>query len=446
MAEIPAYVQEILRKMTDGGFEAWCVGGCVRDMLLGRVPGDWDVTASARPEEIMTLFGSRAIPTGISHGTVTVRTAEQPVEVTTYRCDGAYADHRHPDSVAFSDSLREDLRRRDFTVNAMAMDLNGNLADPFGGQADLHRRMLRCVGEPERRFQEDALRILRGLRFASVLGFSLEAHTAQALKAQRSLLREISAERIHTELMKMLCGEGVCRILLEFSDVLEVVLPEIAPAVGFDQRNCHHCYDVWEHTARSVAAVSADPLLRTTMLLHDLGKPASFTLDAAGVGHFLGHAKISRTLAQEILNRLRFSASERETILLLVEHHDRPVAPTEKSVRRALMKFGEENFRRLLAVKRADNLAQAPAYLGRQKEYDAVEAVLNRLLAQNACFSLRQLAVNGRDLLGMGYRGPEIGGELNRLLRAVVDGQLPNDRAVLLRAAETKRVQMLRPK
>jgi tRNA nucleotidyltransferase (CCA-adding enzyme) len=439
MSEIPAYVQEILQKMTDGGFEAWCVGGCVRDTLLGRVPGDWDVTTSARPEETMALFGARSIPTGIQHGTVTVRTAEQPVEVTTYRCDGTYADHRHPDSVTFSGSLREDLRRRDFTVNAMAMDLHGNLADPFDGQADLRQRILRCVGEPERRFQEDALRILRGLRFASVLGFTLEKNTARALRAQRALLGEISAERIQTELVKLLCGPDVCRILLEFSGVLQVVLPEIAPSVGFDQRNCHHCYDVWEHTARSVAAVSADPVLRMTMLLHDLGKPASFTLDTSGVGHFLGHAKISRALGKDILERLRFSTEEREAILLLVEHHDRPIAPAEKSVRRALMKFGERNFRRLLAVKRADNLAQAPAYLGRQREYDAVETILERLLAQNACFSLRQLAVNGRDMLNAGFRGPAVGKILDELLRAVVDGRLPNDRETLLQAAKEKR-------
>lgn len=435
MAEIPAYVCGILRKLTENGFEAWCVGGCVRDTLLGRIPGDWDVTTSARPEEIMALFGDRAIPTGIRHGTVTVRTAERPVEVTTYRCDGHYADHRHPDSVTFSGSLGEDLRRRDFTVNAMAMDLRGKLADPFGGQADLQSKTLRCLGDPEKRFQEDALRILRGLRFASVLGFALEKNTARALRAQRALLRGISAERIQAELVKLVCGSGVCEILLAFPDVLGEVLPEITPAVGFDQKNCHHCYDVWEHTARSVAAADDDPILRMTMLLHDLGKPLSFTLDAAGTGHFLGHAKISRALAENILRRLRFSTGDREDILLLVEQHDRPIAPTEKSVRRALMKFGERNLRRLLKVKRADNLAQAPAYLGRQKEYDEVEAVLRRLLEQNACFSLRQLAVNGRDMTALGYRGPEVGRMLKQLLRAVVDGRLDNDRQTLLRAA-----------
>lgn len=441
MAEIPGFAREVLQELSDNGFEAWCVGGCVRDTLLGRIPGDWDVTTSARPEETMRVFGQRAIPTGVNHGTVTVRTAGQPVEVTTYRCDGDYTDHRHPVSVTFSDSLREDLRRRDFTVNAMAMNLQGAIADPFDGRADLQARILRCVGEPKLRFQEDALRILRGLRFASVLDFSLEKNTAQALWEQRALLREISAERIQAELVKLLCGSGVCKILLDYSDVLSVILPEIAPAVGFDQRNRHHCYDVWEHTARSVAAISADPVLRTVMLLHDLGKPASFTLDAAGTGHFLGHAKISKAIAEAILCRLRFSTVDREDISILVEQHDRLIAATEKSVGRALMKFGERNFRRLLAVKRADNLAQAPAYLGRQKEYDAVEMILNRLLEQNACFSLRQLAVNGRDLTAMGYHGVEVGKILQLLLRKVVDGALSNDRTALLHAAETQKEQ-----
>lgn len=438
MSEIPEFVREVLEKLNENGFEAWCVGGCVRDTLLGRVPGDWDVAASARPKEIMRVFGQRAIPTGIRHGTVTVRTAEQPVEITTYRCDGAYADHRHPVSVTFSGSLREDLRRRDFTVNAMAMDVRGTVEDPFGGRADLQAKTLRCVGDPACRFREDALRILRGLRFASVLEFSLEEGTAQALREQRPLLREISAERIRTELVKLLCGSGVCKILLGYPEVLGVILPEITPAVGFDQRNCHHCYDVWEHTARSVAAVPQEPVLRMAMLLHDLGKPASFRLDAEGTGHFLGHAKASRVLADAILRRLRFSTADREDILVLVEQHDRLVAPTEKSVRRALLRFGEKNFRRLLAVKRADNLAQAPAYLGRQREYDAVEAVLNGLLEQSACFSLRQLAVNGHDMTALGYCGPEVGKILRFLLHGVVDGKLPNDREALIREAKKR--------
>ena len=236
--EIPASVGEILHRLNDCGFEAWCVGGCVRDTLLGCVPDDWDVTTSARPEEVIGLFGGRAIPTGVKHGTVTIRTDSRPVEVTTYRCDGEYADHRHPAEVTFTDSLREDLRRRDFTVNAMAMDLQGVLADPFGGRTDLQHRVLRCVGDPECRLREDALRILRGLRFASMLGFSIEENSERALRAQRALLREISGERIRVELIKLLCGSGVCGVLRNYSDILSVVLPEIAPAVGFDHPCC----------------------------------------------------------------------------------------------------------------------------------------------------------------------------------------------------------------
>ena len=432
---IPETVQEILRSLTLEGYEAWCVGGCVRDMLLGRTPEDWDVTTSAIPEETMALFSQRALPTGLKHGTVTVRTSRGGVEVTTFRCDGAYHDHRRPDSVTFTRSLEEDLKRRDFTVNAMALGLDGTLRDPFGGRDDLAAGILRCVGEPDRRFGEDALRILRALRFAAVLGFSIDEETSAGIHKNKTLLENIAAERIQAELFKLLCGKNALAVLRAYPDVIGVFWPEVLPMVGLDQRNHHHCYDVWEHTIHAVAAVPPEPELRCAALLHDIGKPATFTVDENGVGHFRGHGAVSEEMADGMLRRLKCSTEFRETVVRLVAWHDRDIPRTERAVRRALGKLGERDLRRLIALKRADNLAQSPAYFGRQRELDKGEAILNRLLEEDACFSLKQLAVNGKDLIKMGLSGPEIGRLLNALLDQVVDGAVLNEREALLNTA-----------
>jgi len=435
---IPEAVKCVLRRLMNAGHEAWCVGGCARDLLLQREPGDWDITTSALPEETLSLFGESAVPTGLQHGTVTIRTDIGHVEVTTYRTDGSYRDCRHPDSVRFTRSLSEDLARRDFTVNAIAMDVSGRVNDPMNGLADLADRCLRCVGEPDRRFGEDSLRILRGLRFASVLGFSVERETSESIHRNRELLRMIAAERIRVELDKLLCGLGTEKILREYVDVLGVFIPEILPVVGFPQHSRYHCYNVWEHTIHGVAAVPRDSRLRMAMLLHDLGKPSCYHVDDDGCGHFYGHPKVSRELAASVLNRLKYDNESKRIILTLVERHDWPIQPTEKGVRRALRLLGEDDLRRLLAIKRADNLAQSPDYLYRQKEIDLLEALLNDLLKEDTCFSLKQLAVNGADLMALGFRGKEIGVELDRLLSAVVDGVLQNDRCALLKSAEKK--------
>ncbi|MDO4315916.1 MAG: HD domain-containing protein [Oscillospiraceae bacterium] len=432
---MPKYVRDVLETLEAAGHEAWCVGGCVRDTLLGRAPEDWDVTTDALPEETMALFGSHAFPTGLKHGTVTVRAEHRSVEVTTYRLDGSYRDHRRPDEVTFTRSLEEDLRRRDFTVNAMALSLRGELRDPFGGQADLRAGVLRCVGEPDRRFGEDALRILRGLRFAAVLGFSIDPATAAGIHRNKELLRDIAAERIQVELFKLLGGEAASEILRQYPDVIGVFWPEVLPMVGFDQQNFHHCYDVWEHTLHAVAAAPGDPVLRCVMLLHDIGKPNCFTVDEKGLGHFYGHPAISRDLADRMLRRLKCGNELRETIVRLVEWHDRNIPRTDKAIRKALGALGERDLRRLIQVKRADNLAQAPAFWGRQAEIDKAEEILDRLLAENACFSLKQMAVNGKDLTAMGLSGPAVGRTLNALLERVVDGELPNEREALLEAA-----------
>ena len=438
MEVIAPPARRVLERLERAGYEAYLVGGCERDLLLDRRPGDWDITTAARPEEVLSLFAPQAAATGLKHGTVTVFEGAASFEVTTFRLDGTYADHRHPDAVTFSDSLAEDLKRRDFTVNAIAMDQAGEITDLFGGREDLARGVLRCVGRPEQRLEEDALRIMRALRFSSVLGFSLAPETADAVFQGKSLLREVAVERVREELLKLLCGRCVVPALLQYAEVLGVVLPEILPAVGCDQRNIHHCYDVWEHIARTVGFVPPDAVLRMTMLLHDLGKPGTMTVDEDGTGHFRGHADVSCTLGKTILERLRFDKESTRRILTLVQWHDVPIEQTQKAMRRLLHKLGERGVRDLLQVKRADNLAQASAYHGRQGQIDTLEALLQQALEQDACFTLRQLAVNGRDLLEQGYRGREVGAALQFMLDAVIDGTLPNEKQALLKVLSTE--------
>ena len=440
MMTMPEHVREILEALEGAGFAAFCVGGCVRDSLLGREPEDWDITTSARPEEVLALFGAEALPTGLRHGTVTVRRPGGHAEVTTFRRDGVYTDHRRPESVRFTDSLEEDLARRDFTVNAMALSLRGELRDPFRGREDLAAGRIRCVGEPARRFGEDALRILRGLRFAAVLGFAIEPETAAALSAARGDLAAIAPERILTELRKLLGAERPSAVLREFPEVFGVFWPELLPMVGYNQRNFHHCYDLWEHTLHALDAVPGEESLRFAALLHDVGKPECFSLGADGVGHFYGHAAKSAERADAMLARLRAPNALREEVTELIRRHDTPLPGIpEANLRRLLRRLGEGRLRRLIALQRADNLAQAPEYRAeRAAGLDAVLERLDAILAEDACFSLRQLAVNGRDMLALGLRGREIGGALDFLLNEVVEGRLANEREALLGAARER--------
>lgn len=439
MRKLPDHVEKILLRLENAGFEAWCVGGAVRDSLLGLPPGDWDVTTNAPPEKTLKLFAPNALPTGLQHGTVTASVNGQSVEITTFRRDGAYLDCRRPDHVEFTQSLPEDLARRDFTINAIAVDLRGRTADPFGGREDLAARLLRAVGKPELRFQEDALRILRGLRFAAKLGFSIEAQTSAAIHQYAPLLKHIAAERILTELTGILCGEYATEVLLEYPDVLGVFMPEILPCVGFDQHSVYHCYDVWAHTAHAVAAVKPLPVLRFAMLFHDLGKPETFFLDEEGRGHFYGHWRHSVPLAEAVMDRLRMDKSSKRTILTLVERHDAPLPLSEKAVRKNLARYGEETLRLLLEVKRADNLAQAEPYRDRQALIGQWEDLLNVVLESGECFSLRQLAVKGGDLTALGLQGPAVGKALQELLELVIDEKMPNDRDMLLEYVKEKR-------
>lgn len=437
MDNIPEKVRKILETLEGAGYEAWCVGGAVRDLLLGREPGDWDVTTNALPETVMELFAPHAVPTGLQHGTVTVG-GGKGVEITTYRRDGEYLDNRRPESVEFTSSLKEDLARRDYTINAIALGLRGELFDPWDGQKDLAAGIIRAVGDAEKRFREDGLRIMRGLRFAARLGFFIERETDSAIRRCAPLLKNIAVERLYVEMTGLLCGEHAAGVLLGYPEVLGEFLPEILPCVGFDQRSKYHIYDVWEHTARAVGAAAPVPVLRWTMLLHDLGKPDTFTLDDGGAGHFYGHFGESVRKADAITQRLKFDHRSRQQILTLVERHDAELALSGKSVRRNLARYGEELLRLLLQVKRADNLAQAPEYRTRQELIDQWEQLLNVELAAGSCFSLGQLAVKGNDLLSLGMKGKAVGDTLNELLSLVIDEKLPNDRRILLDYAKEK--------
>lgn len=427
--------QSILKIIESRGYRAYLVGGCVRDLLLGREPEDWDIASAARPEQIMEIFGASAFPTGLKHGTVTVKAAaDGAYEITTFRTDGSYSDGRHPDAVKFAQTIEEDLARRDLTINAMALDSAGHMVDPFDGAGDLKRRLVRCVGDARERFREDALRILRAMRFASVLDFSVEDATSRAIHSQAELLGRIAVERILAEMNKLLCGPGCREVLLAYPDVLGVFIPELLPCVGFEQQNVHHRYDIYTHTVYAADAIRPEPILRWTMLLHDIGKVNTFTVDSKGQGHFYGHPKVSGDMAVEICDRLRMRKKDREDIVTLIRWHDRNIPITEKGIGSAVLALGEENFRRLLAVKRADNLAQAPEYQWVSEKVDAAEKLLDEMLRREPCLQLKDLAVNGNDLLALGYSGREIGLALQRLLQAVVAGEIENRREVLLAA------------
>ena len=430
----PHELCQILEKLEVAGFSAFVVGGAVRDLLLGKIPQDWDVATSARPEDILALFAEEALPTGLKHGTVTVVVNSFSAEITTFRCDGAYTDHRHPVQVTFSSDLTEDLARRDFTVNAMAMDQHGTLWDPYGGKADLDSGILRCVGNPHHRFAEDALRIMRCLRFSSQLGFSIESFTREALLSHCGELNKISVERLSQEMTKLLCGENVQDVLLAFPRVFGVFIPEILPCVHFPQPNPHHIFDVWEHITRTVAAVPPQPVLRWSALIHDLGKPSCFSLDEEGTGHFRGHGDVSASMAENICRRLRFSSEMCRKIVLLVAWHDQDIPRTKTGILCALHSLGTEAFFALCQLKRGDHLAQNPSFFSSLSEIEKGEQLAQQLLEENACFSLSGLAVNGNDLLALGYTGAEIGQKLEELLHHVICGTLPNEKSLLLQS------------
>ena len=438
MIQFPSAVKHLIETLNKAGHEAYAVGGCVRDALLNKTPNDWDLTTSALPEEIKAAFPrERIIETGIKHGTVTVLVKGEPYEITTYRVDGEYTDHRRPDSVRFVKNLREDLMRRDFTVNAMACHPETGLVDLFGGREDLEKRIIRAVGEPEKRFEEDALRILRALRFASTYDFVIEEKTAEAAMSLKDTMKNVSEERIFVELKKLLCGKGAERILTEHAQILFSVLPELAPMYNCTQNNPHHAYDVWVHTAKSVASVPAEPFYRLTMLLHDAGKPACKYVGEDGFDHFKGHPVVSTKIAESVLLRLKSDKATIQLVSKLVKEHDLRVPAKSMNVRRQMARIGKDIFAMLINVMRADSLAQNPAMHDEKIAYvDAVEHEYNLAISENACLCLQDMNISGKDLLNIGLRGKIVGELLNDLLYDIIEGKVQNENSALIRRAE----------
>lgn len=440
---IPSYVQRALSLLEARGFSGWCVGGCVRDSLLGGEPHDWDLTTNALPEETRSCFPDLpCIEIGMRHGTVGVIIDGHTVEITTLRSDGEYSDARHPDGVRFSASLEEDLARRDFTINAMAYRKQEGLIDPFHGQEDLERRLLRCVGEPEKRFSEDALRILRCLRFSSVLGFEIQEETSRALKKLASRLCNISRERIREEVIKLLCGQNAAQILRAYPQVIFTILPQLAAESGCAQECKYHCYDVWEHSLHTLESISPSPCLRLAALLHDCGKPACKSYDEQGTAHFYGHAEKSEALARESLVSLRLPSREVDFICLLIRHHNISLPLSEKTIKKLLNIFGPEDISQFYSLLLADS-AGKPGWLleERTELIRRARSLTKEILERKDCFSLKNLEINGKDLLALGYLpGPQLGETLSRLLEEVMAGELENSRDKLLtRAKKTRR-------
>ncbi|MDO4173362.1 MAG: HD domain-containing protein [Eubacteriales bacterium] len=426
--DLPQHIVAVLDRLEQAGYASYVVGGAVRDSLAGRTPHDYDVCTAAFPQQVEDIFfDHHVIETGLQHGTVTVMMEGEPVEVTTFRTEGSYSDGRRPDSVQFVTAIADDLARRDFTVNAMAYSPQRGLCDPFGGQDDLRRKLLRCVGDPDARLQEDALRILRALRFAAQRGYAIELQTVQALRRNQHGLAHVSAERITAELLQLVCGPYAGTVMMEYADMITGLLPELAPMVGFAQHNPYHKYDVWEHSVRAMESIRPDPLLRLAMLFHDCGKPGTFHMDDNGVGHFYGHPILSYQLAQQAARHLRLPVQMEQELLYLVRHHDTPLGNTVRSVRRKLAVHGETRFRNLLAVKKADCIGQGttPENLTELLE---TEALLEQVLAEQGCLTRKDLAVNGNDLLAWGISGPSIGRYLSEMLNRVLDDPSCNTR------------------
>lgn len=432
--QLPKKVQRIIETLQKNGYEAYAVGGCVRDSILGRVPDDWDITTSATPLETKALF-QRTFDTGIEHGTITVLIEKDAFEVTTYRVDGEYEDSRHPKEVTFTRSLKEDLLRRDFTINAMAYNDAEGLIDIFGGIADLQNKTIRCVGNARERFGEDALRILRAVRFAAQLGFAIEEETRRGITELAPTLANISAERIQVELVKMMVSPnpGLIRTAYELG-ITKVILPEFDAMMETKQETPHHMYSVGEHTIKAIENVPADKILRLTMLLHDVAKPKMKTVDENGIAHFKLHDIEGTEMSKQILRRLKFDNDTLHKVTKLVQFHDYRMPAEPKNVRRAMNKIGEELFPYYLTVREADTLAQSE-YKREEKLQNIrdVRACYEKILERKECVSLKTLAITGSDLIAHGMEpGKEIGRVLNALLELVLEHPEYNTKEQLL--------------
>lgn len=437
---LPEYIQNCIDLLENAGFAAYAVGGCVRDACLGLTPHDYDLCTSALPQETEAVFRAyRLVLAGEKHGTVTVITEDGPVEITTFRTEGGYRDNRHPDWVKFVPDIEGDLARRDFTINAMAYSPKRGFSDPFGGREDLENHILRAVGDPASRFREDSLRILRGVRFAARFDLTPEENTLNAMFSQRHLMEHLARERVFEELCKLLLA-AKAEDITRFAPLLAAVIPELAPMIGFDQHSPHHAYDLITHTAHVVEGVPPTLPLRWAALLHDTGKVTTFTRDATGRGHFYGHAKESAAIAGGILLRLKAPTALREEVVTLIGRHMTRLQPERKWLRRQVSKFGFSMVESQLALQEADMGSKGTGEDDGSAVFSEVRELLAELKAEDACLGLKDLAVNGNDLMALGYRGKAIGTCLNALLEQVVDERLPNEKKALLAfAAENQK-------
>ena len=437
--DIPDGAKLLINTLQNNGYSAYVVGGCVRDSILGREPNDWDICTSATPKQMLEIFkDKRVIETGLQHGTITVVVDKTPYEITTYRIDGDYSDNRRPDSVTFTDDLIEDLRRRDFTINAMAYNDTQGLIDPFGGTDDIKYGKIQCVGSAKERFNEDALRILRAIRFASQLEFSIEPETHWQIFQLYKNLENISIERINSEFCKMVSFNSFCVELLLYKDVFSLFIPELKDMVDFPQNNPWHIYNVFAHTVHAVAECDTKDLItKLAVFFHDFGKPHSYQDGEDGIRHFKGHAKVSADMTDSIMKRLRFDNETRRKVVELVFYHDATFEVGKKYVKKWLNKIGEEQFRRLLKLKESDNKAQNLERSNeRIGELHEIEFLIDEVLKEQECFSLKDLAVNGKDLMEIGYEpGKKLGNTLNTLLQMVIDGDVSNEKEELLEIA-----------
>lgn len=440
---IPPEVNRVFEILLPRGYDSYVVGGAVRDALAGGSPEDWDVATSAAPDEILNAFSEfKTIETGIKHGTVSVFIGGMKIEITSFRTESGYSDNRRPDKVSFSRRIEDDLSRRDFTVNAVAYSPKSGFLDLFGGIKDVERKIIRCVGNADERFGEDALRILRALRFSSVLGFDMASETSESVHKNYALLKNVSAERIFSELTKLLCGKNVGKILSEYDDAIFFVLPELAPAKGCPQNCERHVYDVWNHTIAAVKNVAAVPELRFAALFHDSGKPLRRTTDENGADHFYSHGKAGRDAAFGALSRLRASNKFKDRVCALVEFHDfLPDKISKKTYKKYIARLGRDVVRELFELRKADVSAQNPKYLKQSLlANEAGEKILDEIDAENSCLSLGDLAVGGAELMELGFKpSPEMGEALNVLLEEVVEEKIENAKEALIkRAAELK--------
>ena len=429
---LPDSILTCIRGLEQAGFAAYVVGGCVRDHCLGLTPHDYDMCTSAAPEQTEEVFKDyRLVLAGKKHGTVGVITEDGVVEITTFRTEGEYRDNRHPDWVAFVPEVEPDLARRDFTVNAMAYSPTRGYADPFGGREDLKNGILRAVGDPQKRFQEDSLRILRGIRFAARYGLTLEPETEQAMRSQAYLMDNLARERVFEELCRLL-PLVTAEDMLRFAPVLAAVIPELEPLIGFDQRSPHHAYDLYTHVAHVVAGVPGDLTLRWAALLHDIGKVPTFTQDATGRGHFYGHAPKGAEMAEEVLRRLKAPTALRQQAVLLIEKHMTRLQPEKKQLRRWIGRLGWETAEQLLALQKADMGSKGTGNPEDMEVFWEIEKLLEEIREEDSCLSLKDLAVKGNDLMALGITGKAIGQTLNDLLEQVLEETLPNEKDALI--------------